>query len=313
MLRARHCQFCLDSIPATRRIDALYCRDSCKTLASHARKATLAGQPAPMRQQPSALVELVMRLESQEAAARSELAAMRVRVAELEALLHGGQTHPGDRSESSTSPAAERRASGRFKKREMKSAGGLPHSEIPSKDPHRGDATDHLLRTAVPTETPSRVDAADNLPLRHPVAVKEPQRMDRTEPLAQSTTKATQNLQEEHAVNSALLREDAATPAKNPREGDHVEALLRTGDSAKNPQKVDYVEALLRIDIRAGAWDGPQLNKALLFRVLAETTHRFHKRCWQRQVKNENLRCSNYRRPKSAQDYAGRASRRLGG
>lgn len=79
MRRARHCQFCSDPISAERRIDAKYCRDSCKTLAYQKRKGTrLHARPEPP---PRALSELVRRLESQEAAARSELAAVRSELA----------------------------------------------------------------------------------------------------------------------------------------------------------------------------------------------------------------------------------------
>ena len=75
MRRGRRCQFCADAISAERRIDAKYCRDSCKTLAYQKRKGTrrYASTEAP----PSALSELVARLQSQEAAARSELVAVR--------------------------------------------------------------------------------------------------------------------------------------------------------------------------------------------------------------------------------------------
>ena len=81
MRRARHCQFCSDPISAERRIDAKYCRDSCKTLAYQKRKgACLHARPEPPPP-PSALSELVRRLESQEAAACSELVAARSELA----------------------------------------------------------------------------------------------------------------------------------------------------------------------------------------------------------------------------------------
>lgn len=118
MLRARHCQFCLDTIPPNRRIDAKYCRDSCKTLASHARNRPGAGQPAQRPLQPSALVEQVMQLESQEAALRSELAAMRARNAELEAALQRFQGEGAAPEVTTPAPrSAAVRGSGRFKKR----------------------------------------------------------------------------------------------------------------------------------------------------------------------------------------------------
>lgn len=92
MRRGRRCQFCSDPISAERRIDAKYCRDSCKTLAYQKRKG--ARGHACTEPLPSALSELVRRLESQEAAARSELvavrgelAALRQRTAQLEAAL----------------------------------------------------------------------------------------------------------------------------------------------------------------------------------------------------------------------------------
>lgn len=118
MLRARHCQFCLDTIPPTRRIDAKYCRDSCKTLASHARNRPGASQPAQRPRQPSALVEQVMRLESHEAALRSELATMRARNAELEAALHRFQGKGAAPEVTTPAPRSVAvRGSGRFKKR----------------------------------------------------------------------------------------------------------------------------------------------------------------------------------------------------
>ena len=245
MLRARHCQFCLDSIPATRRIDALYCRDSCKTLASHARKETRACRPAPTRQQPSALVELVMRLEAQEAAARSELAVMRVRIAELEALIQGGQSDTGACRESSIPQTAVRRGSGRFKKRGMKPAVSLLRTEAPAKDLQPGSVADNLLRTGGPAESSPRGDRADNLPQRTFVAAEDSPRVDHTENLPPCTTGATKNLQGEDAADKAL-RDAVSAPTKDPRGVDHVEALLRTDASARNPQRVHHIENLLR-------------------------------------------------------------------
>lgn len=103
MRRGRRCQFCADAISAERRIDAKYCRDSCKTLAYQKRKGTrrcASTEPPPPSR---ALSELVTRLQSQEEAARSELAAvrdelaaLRQRTAELEAALQRLAQTPRD-------------------------------------------------------------------------------------------------------------------------------------------------------------------------------------------------------------------------
>lgn len=103
MRRGRRCQFCADAISAERRIDAKYCRDSCKTLAYQKRKGTRRGASTEPPPPSSALSELVTRLQSQEEAARSELAAvrgelsaLRQRTAELEAALQRLAQTPRD-------------------------------------------------------------------------------------------------------------------------------------------------------------------------------------------------------------------------
>lgn len=89
MLRAHFCLFCGEPMEAGGRIDRKYCRPSCRTLAyrdrnGHRRKARPASTAA-IATPPSALVELAMRLEAQEAESRREMSALRQRNAELEA------------------------------------------------------------------------------------------------------------------------------------------------------------------------------------------------------------------------------------
>lgn len=104
MLRARCCSHCGDAIPFKGRIDRKYCRASCRTLAYRHRRDGRPrgrGQPAGVTT-PSALVELVVRLEERESAARRELSEVRARNAELEDSLQRYQArerenkYPGD-------------------------------------------------------------------------------------------------------------------------------------------------------------------------------------------------------------------------
>ncbi len=95
MLRAKYCSCCGLDLPFAGRIDRKYCRPSCRTLAYRRRRdgvsapQSVAAQPTP----PSALVELVMKLEARDLAARKEVAAVRARNTELEESLR--RTHAG--------------------------------------------------------------------------------------------------------------------------------------------------------------------------------------------------------------------------